>query len=243
MNLKFSGRGIAFLRHYMAHADIRYYLNGIYLEPAPSGHGVIGAATNGHVLGLWRDTEGHIDRPAILSINKSLANACAKHSGNTLVSRGSHLVCINEDGAETYIQPNELKRPDPTIEPWEVPGKFPSLTRVIPKLSEATLGLTGAVNSAYLGVIAASLSGTSKRDAFNGVVLRQKDKYSGILVFAPQVPEALALIMPMRDDDPPYEHWVTNWREFHDKSKKAAGLPLPGRQPSDAAPLVTRSAS
>lgn len=35
MNLKFSGRALAYLSHFKAESDIRYYLNGVYIAPMP----------------------------------------------------------------------------------------------------------------------------------------------------------------------------------------------------------------
>lgn len=35
MNLKFSGRALAYLSHFKAESDIRYYLNGVYVAPQP----------------------------------------------------------------------------------------------------------------------------------------------------------------------------------------------------------------
>ena len=35
MNLKFSGRALAYLSHFKAESDIRYYLNGVYVAPMP----------------------------------------------------------------------------------------------------------------------------------------------------------------------------------------------------------------
>ncbi len=81
MNLSFSGRGLSFLAHFMATKDIRYYLKGVYVRPmtADEGGGVLAAATNGHILGMWRDHDGECGRPAILRILPGMVTACRHH--------------------------------------------------------------------------------------------------------------------------------------------------------------------
>lgn len=238
MNLKFSGRAVAFLSHYMAQGDIRYYLNGIYLAPMPGGPGVIGAATNGHVLGMWRDPDGHIDRAAILSISKGLASAFKKHD-TQLENRDGRLTCVQYKpqnagiGEEIYVQPNTRKKRD-RVEAWEVEGKYPEIARVAPKIHEAELGMTALVNAKYLGLVAKSLPDTSKYG--NGVMLRQVHKDGAILVLCERVPEAVAVIMPMRGWDTPTSPWLENWRSRTEAAENAKKLPTPGSQPSDAVP-------
>ena len=135
MNIKFSGRGIAFLSHYMATNDIRYYLNGIMLRPlkADQGGGVIGVATNGNIIGLWHDAGGEIDRETILHITKPLVAALGKTTRGqyrNLVLRDNQLACTCFEGLEEhYIQPNDQKIT--IINPWEIEGKFPDLSRVL----------------------------------------------------------------------------------------------------------------
>lgn len=246
MNLKFSGQGLAFLFHYMATQDIRYYLNGVYVAPlsAEAGGGVIGAATNGHVLGMWHDKEGTATRAAILRISKPLARACASKDGPgeqkpTLVLADNRLACMR-GGEELYIQPNEYRDPERkprggwANEPWEVPGNFPNIARVVPDHTKAEIGMTGSVNATLLALVTASLPKSRSRYG-TGVTIRQINKDSGNLVLFDGLPEAMAVIMPMRTD---FEvpAWLPRWRDTEIRSQDAAKLPTPGSQPSDAAP-------
>lgn len=245
MDLNFSGRGLAFLSHYKATDDIRYYLNGIYIAPLSreAGGGVIGAATNGHVLGMWHDKGGHADRAAILRVSKKLAAACAdKTIGEhepTLVLADNRLT-VMRGGEELYIQPNEYRDPSKKPkrgwdrEPWEVAGDFPSLDRVVPNHAEATIGMTGTVNARYLELIAKSMP-KDRFKHFGGVAIRQVNKDSSNLVLFEAMPEAIVIIMPMRSEVGAPE-WLPRWRETTLRAKATAALPIPGRQPSDAAP-------
>lgn len=244
MNLKFSGRALAYLSHFKADNDIRYYLNGVYVAPMPpeAGGGVIGAATNGHVMGMWHDKEGHVTRPAILRISKQLARACAsketRGQQTTLVLTDNRLACMCGP-EELYIQPNEYRDPASKPkkgwdrEPWEVAGDFPDLGRVVPSPSEATIGMTGAVSAGYLGLIANAIpKGLSKLGT--GVTIRQVHQDGQNLVLFDRLPEALAIIMPMRSDVGTPE-WLPRWKKADKKAKEAKAAPHPA-MPSDAAP-------
>ena len=242
MHLKFSGRGLVYLSHYMAKDDIRYYLKGIYLAPLPGGHGVIGAATNGHILGMWRDPDGRIDRPVIARVTKGLVNALKK-SDTHLENIDGRLACVqykpdNGVGFELYVQPNDkpigFMPKSSGIQPWEVEGKFPVIAKAVPKASDTQIGMEATVNAAYLGTIAASLPGTNRWG--NGVTMRQTHKGGGILVLCHTVPEAVAVIMPMRGDPRPESHWLDGWLHHAARAGEVAAMPVPGRQPSDAAP-------
>lgn len=244
MNLEFSGRGLAYLSHFKADNDIRYYMNGVYVAPMPpeAGGGVIGAATNGHVLGMWHDKEGRATRPAILRISKALARACAtketRGHQTTLVLADNRLACMRGP-EELYIQPNEYRDPERKPqkgwgrEPWEVAGDFPDLGRVVPAPAEATIGMTGTVSSSYLGLIAQAIPKDLGRFS-TGVVIRQVHQDGQNLVLFDRLPEALAIIMPMRSDVGTPE-WLPRWKKADQKAKDAKAAPRPA-MPSDAAP-------
>ena len=205
MNLKFSGRGLAFLSNYMAKNDIRYYLNGIFIKPIQGG-GAVGVASNGHIAGLWHDKHGVIERPAILSVTAPLVRACSSKGlygvAPTLELRDGRLACMSGE-SELYIQPNESTRRDPGgLEPWEVQGKFPDIGRLLPSPEEFAKGSSDTFSSGYLAVVARSFKG-------NGVVLRQASKSSAAVLVAGSVPEAVAIIMPMRDVDAQLPAWLS----------------------------------
>lgn len=246
MNIQFSGKGLAFLSHYMAKQDIRYYLNGICLRPLPAeaGGGVLGAATNGHVMGVWHDPDGQVDREVILKITPELVRACSRRPPKKLAGQepmltilGGRLACMIED-VEVYIQPNEYRAPDPKgkpfeHEPWEVPGKFPHVGRVVPNLQEATAGTVNTINASYLELIAKSLPNPGKWS--NGITMRQAFVGGGILVLCEQHPQAAIVVMPMRDrfEAPRWLHQFVG----HDRRvTQATTAPLPVYEPADAGP-------
>ena len=248
MNLKFSGRGLAYLSHFMAKQDIRYYLNGVCFQPLPAdaGGGVIGAATNGHVLGMWYDKDGSCDRTVIAPIARPLVVACKKH-GTQLEVVDGRLAAIRYEviGGEPVrveelcVQPNGTRTPRDGVPAWEIEGKFPDLLRVVRDREHYGEGPTGEFGAEYFGLVAdairAAMSKGQRRYSV-GLQMRQHDKDSAMIVWGSQMPEALAVIMPRRGDDGPGAPWLEAWRRHGTRLQAVAATPLPEQQPSDAVP-------
>ncbi|WP_312834455.1 hypothetical protein [Comamonas sp.] len=203
MNIKFSGTGMVFLSHYMATQDIRYYLNGIFLQPltARQGSGVIGVATNGHILGLWHDQQGELDREVILHVTKPLLSALGKSDKGlprSLRVIDGRLACLTAEDGEVYIQPNPHTPITGGRMPWEIEGKFPEFFRVVKradKFADAP-GPVDPVDARYLELLNRSVVGASR--APNGIELRQPAPNSEIYARFCAKDEAFAVVMPMR---------------------------------------------
>ncbi|HFX3038679.1 TPA: hypothetical protein ACRNK2_004981 [Pseudomonas aeruginosa] len=74
---------------FMAHNDVRYYLNGISIEPASQG-GVLLIATNGHHIGVMHDPDGWASNKIIISPSKALVAGLKKrNAGTAFIYRGS----------------------------------------------------------------------------------------------------------------------------------------------------------
>ena len=70
-----SAKYIAALDLARARGDVRYYLEGIYIEPIKGG-GVFMVATNGHIMIVVKDEQAHASRSFILRTRKELIAAC-----------------------------------------------------------------------------------------------------------------------------------------------------------------------
>ena len=242
MKIQFSGKGIAFLNHYKAKQDIRYYLNGVYIRPLPAeaGGGVLGVATNGHVLAMWHDQDGHADRAAILKISRELATACGKRyrldGDPMLVLRDNRLMCVVGEN-EVYVQPNEAQgkplKATEGIKPWEIMGNFPDVGRVIPDLW-AEKGPTNAINPDYMGLVSKSMKSTSDR-LVKAITLRQAHENGAVLVFCNEIPQATVIVMPIQGDVP-IPDWLRRFTAHDKRAKEATAAPLPVYEPSDADP-------
>lgn len=197
MNLNFSGRGLAYLAHFMATNDIRYYLNGVRFQPLPAeaGGGVLGAATNGHILGMWYDKDGSCDRGVIATISRQLAAACKK-PGTQLEAMDGRLAVIRYaeiDGEpkrveEMCVQPNGTRMERAGVPAWEIEGTFPDLLRVVRDRGSYTIGATGEFNSEYLGLVDKALRTACtpfQRRYGTAITMRQRDGDSEMLVLSP----------------------------------------------------------
>lgn len=249
MNLKFSGRGLAYLSHFMAKRDIRYYLNGVCFTPLPpkAGGGVLGAATNGQAIGLWYDPNGTADRKVIATISKQMAAACKKPE-TFIENIDGRLTCVQRKakeqgiGWEIYTQPTgkPLEHIKSRVERWEIEGTYPDLTRVVLDPSYYDQGFEGVFNSKYLGILqrAAAVGSDSTAKKFGaGITMRQRHKDDGIFVTFDLIPEAMAIVMPMRQRDMgDGVPWLRKWRAWAERTSKATNAPLPVHEPSDAGP-------
>lgn len=223
MNLQFSARGLAFLGHYIsAPNEIRYYLRGIYVAAMPekAGGGVLGAATDGHVLALWHDKEGTCQRPAILRVTPELLKAAAKPNAEQITIVDNRLVCMATGGVESYVQPrrpvdqtkpNQYERDGA---PWEIVGNFPVVSRVIPVVDESSpRAPTDEFALEYLGRIAKSMPKRDRKSTgfhYTPTFMRQAEAGQGILMTFPTVKEAAVVLMPMRGnvDGPRLPDWI-----------------------------------
>lgn len=245
MNLNFSGRGLAFLHHYEPTLDIRYYLAGVYVRPlsADEGGGVLGVATNGHIMGAWRDPEGVADRAAILRISPGLAAACrrAAKKAPRLVIRDGRLTIMTGDD-EVYVQPNAAVVPVKDRialqypEPWEIAAKFPDVFRVVDRAINAESGPTGHINAELLSLLCKSLPKPGGKRYANGLRFRQDGASDVVVVTCPDVPEMMAAVMPIRCENNGLPAWLPRAVAAAGRQRAASDAPLPVFEPSDAVP-------
>lgn len=230
MNLNLKARLVAAVAVFKANQDIRYYLNGVYVEPAPEGGAII-AATNGHAMCVWRDTTATgVDRPIILATDAKLLQACQGSDLKRLVVRDGRLaVVLNKEGPgvdlqeEVYIQPIGYRK---TVgcAPWEIEGKFPDWVQVIP--NAPAHGVKGLFNAEYLAMVGRAMKiGNTLASKFFAPQLNQDNQDSAILVSWNADKDFLAVIMPMREDPFPFPDWMaTRKAEWETKQAEKAKM-------------------
>ena len=232
MKLNISARLVAAICQFKANDDIRYYLNGVYVEPIATG-GVLIVGTNGHAMGIWRDLTGEIERPAILRIGKRLEAACAGSDLKRLTILDDRLTVLiaakNPKGqtvepTEAYVQHKHGTKTGS----WEVDGKYPDWKRVVPRQS-SVCQLQNPLNPEYVALARRAIQ-LGGGDKYTGVSLFQPEKNGGIAVVANSKPDFFAVIMPICDDGTTYPSWMTQLNPKTD-------APAPVQQPSDAAPV------
>ncbi|MEY8688390.1 MAG: hypothetical protein AB9M53_00740 [Leptothrix sp. (in: b-proteobacteria)] len=224
---------------FMGRHDIRYYLNGIRIERAPQG-GIFIVSTNGHSMCVVRDPNGALEGErngiTVRVDHQTLAAARRPRKGMERFAfvEGRRLSIAAEFGmAETdleyHVQPGNCQ-----IEGWKI-----DWMRVLPDFTKLVRGCNFAFNSAYIEQ-AHQVAKIASRKSFTGIRLWQRESetptHGSFVVEFPMCPEVVALIMPMRDDPnqiPMVWEAITSARAI---LKPLA--PLPGQQPSDAAPAA-----
>lgn len=158
--------------------DVRYYLNGVLVEPAPDGHGVRLVATDGHRMAVLFDADGSADAPAIIERHK--VPAIPRKCGETLATF---------DG-ERATYPGGVSLPVAYID-----GRFPDWQAIIPT-PERMNGKPAAVNAEYLvDLVAIPKAYGSKA----GATLHGNGPDSSALVTFSGLP-AFVVQMPLRGD-------------------------------------------
>lgn len=162
--------------------DVRYYLNGVRIEPSPDGVGVRIIATDGHRLAVLFDPDGHATGPAIVERHKVPAIPKAMASDQ---------VTFNGDHA-TY--PGGFSLPVNYVA-----GTYPDWQAVIP--SGDLSGCVGAFNAGYIADCAV-IPKAYGRDKYPEMSVSQRDAQTAALVTFGDLP-AFVVVMPLRGSGNP----------------------------------------
>lgn len=158
--------------------DVRYYLNGVLVEPAPDGHGVRLVATDGHRMAVLFDADGSADAPAIIERHK--VPAIPRKCGETMATF---------DGSRaTY--PGGTSLPVAYID-----GRFPDWQAVVPDVAQLG-GKVASFNAEYIADLAVipAAYGLAKHPP---VAIHCRDENSAGLATFGDLP-AFAVVMPQR---------------------------------------------
>lgn len=129
-----SARLFAAVAAFRAKDDIRYYLQGVHIAPAPEG--VYLVATDGHQLAVAHDRHGHAPEPTIMVCSQPLVAAARKHrsgEGHVVLQAGRVRV-LSSLIEERFVQAG----------PALMEGNFPDfLAIMVPALGMLTHGANG----------------------------------------------------------------------------------------------------
>lgn len=150
-------RYFAAIELFSAKNDVRYYLNGVCIEPHPE-RGVIIVATNGHRLAAIHDPDGWCKKTLIVGdIPKGLIAAC-KAKGNPATLTEPKALWISKTGAVVMPLATEEQGPDDPFDKLVlyankislIDGVFPDWRRVVPTERTEKAERLPAVNPKYL---------------------------------------------------------------------------------------------
>jgi hypothetical protein len=197
IKLNFDPKHLPRLMPFKAVHDIRYYLNGIYVEKAERG-GVYLVATDGHTMAVIHDETGSIEGAEGVTFEvatglASAAKAAAKR-GNASVPYRVHLqnnrAKVSCGDMELFLQPGKCV----------IEGKFPDWKKVIPPdfglLKEGLV--SPEINISYLARLA-----KISNDRYHGARFWQQAPDKALVIQMPSVPQMIVLVMPMRGDGGP----------------------------------------
>lgn len=192
--------------------DVRYYLNGVFIEPHPV-KGVVIVATDGHTLALLHDPDGWVKAPIIVGdISKALISACA-FKGSAKRQNVPTRLYLSEHGA--VVDTDEQAQVETTINPFSasvshlskislIDGKFPDYRRVIQTERSETVAFP-CVNVTYMARLDAALRILVPGRTYNGVEFRCTGRNDSMIArfTQPDLEQRfLALLMPMHNEAP-----------------------------------------
>lgn len=199
--------------HFMAQCDIRYYLNGINVRPLAGG-GVTICATNGHILGVYRDLAGMCSQEVTLSFGGKVMAVCAEQIDDerVVVLRRGRLTVLDQRGNEVCIQAG-----NPVIDSQTA---FPRFETVVPAADDLRPGLVSCISSRLLKKLARAansarkvLTSNSSRVGLDGLHFFNVngDVKKCTVAHIDVAPDFLAIVMPLRpvrDITQPLPSWL-----------------------------------
>jgi DNA polymerase-3 subunit beta len=204
---------------FRAERDVRYYLEGIFIEPHPV-KGVILVATDGHTLSVIHDPDGWTAAPVIVGgISKKLISACAS-KGIEHRMTVPKLLYISQQGAVVTGDSQVFDEVNP-FGPLAlhmskidiVDGKFPDWRRVV-GMKRDDVPAFPCVNAVYLARLEAVAKLLIPNHKYGqGIELIPAGRAQSMICrFTSNDLENrfLALIMPMHNDAPktPLPDWL-----------------------------------
>lgn len=247
MKLHIPALAIAFLAPFIAQKDIRYYLNGLNIRPlsAEEGGGVLLAATNGHIAGLWHAADATCERQATLHITSETVETCRQNSNVRHVTiTNDRLAVIEQIGKtppiEIFIQPSNTwaDAQNTALKPWEVAGSadHPANKRLLEAFhSECDRGPTCQIDSTHIKAITKAFRAGSDV-GMPPLYMRQETHTGPVVVLSEYMPNAAAVVMPMRDGGLKRPTWIDRLNSARARTATAKAAPLPVHEPSDAGP-------
>jgi hypothetical protein len=193
--------------------ETRYYLNGVFVTPAPDGEGALLVSTDGHRLLIVRDTsaEGVPARGVILQAGKDALKQFKTGKGG--LRRVAHVTIEDEASIATvrFTEGAEFVGAAPLA---VVDGSFPDFMRIVPRLEDTERPLVNSINGAYLADFAKigkelqDVCGDGVRARFAPMSINSGGPDSPALVgWGASIP-ALGVVMPIRGDVVTFPTWL-----------------------------------
>lgn len=185
--------------------DVRYYLNGVNVEPLETG-GALLVCTNGHMLAAIHSQISTAERPFVMRATKQLRlaikQASRMESGCVAIETAKSMVEVRGMGKRS-------RRGEPTfyVQPGGavIDGKYPDWRKIVPAPEKMVAGLPGGYNVKYLAT-AFALAGQIPESRYgNGMTFSHDTEHpkdgAVFFHFGPNLGDLLVVCMPMRMSD------------------------------------------
>jgi hypothetical protein len=181
-----SAKYLPLLDAFRAKSDVRYYLDGIRIEPHETEDAYL-VATNGLQLVVVHDAEAVVDEPFLIEP----AATIARDSKKATKARFDGVTCelydkLDVGGPETFI----ASAPAPSID-----GKYPDWRSLMPEPSAVKSEPT-----TFDVKLLAALLKVPFETRYKGVQIHTRAPHMPAYFRFARSPEILVLIMPMRDE-------------------------------------------
>jgi len=182
-------------RTHAAEKDVRYYLQGVYLDTA-AGKVV---ATDGHRLFAANARGVKSNYPAVIVPNETLDAALKQFTGEYARGKSLGAVDVTVTVDESHIA---IGTPTGSVTGKAIDGRFPEWRRVVPKPEDIGEQVPAVLNTQYLADACEALSiarNISKKGAGQHAIrIHMRGEFPTIVT--DNTIGVLALVMPMRND-------------------------------------------
>jgi len=190
--------------------ETRYYLNGIGVHLLPEGARLV--ATDGHVMGIFRDHEAHgtFDGIAVVSRLAIVDAFKAARKEARRIDPSNYWLVVDDTGmgsavlaptASDAVAGKECPVLWRSLKSVLIDGSFPDYARVIPREAHHITPCDFAWNPALIGRFTSIIANDDAKGATRGVSLISTcAKGDGPhLVLSAFVPDFVGVVMPMRN--------------------------------------------
>ncbi|HEX7072726.1 MAG TPA: hypothetical protein VF226_01690 [Hyphomicrobiaceae bacterium] len=196
--VRISADTLAAVAPFICREEVRYYLNGVYVEPHRDG-GVIVTATDGHTLATCRDENGSADRDWICSVPPVIRSAALRGGKGKSAPKTVHFIGSAAHVLSEVDDSYDASTPGPmhlaTAYAPAIDGTFPDWRRAAPGVVTHLDGAGFSLNPHYFTRFAEA----GKALGAHGVtLLLGKTPNDPIGVRVGNCQRFFGLVMPMR---------------------------------------------
>lgn len=179
--MKLSADAVRLALAFAATSDIRYYLNGAYVEPHPNGGAAI-TGCDGHLVLQVHDRDASNVETMIISLEKATRAALTPGRFVQTEFEPGRVAVVDSDGIPKHLQ----------VGAYKVEAKYPDIKPILGERENWQAGISGTFNVQYIAdatIAVAAAVGGSQRDRYKGVTF-----YSYAPASAPQNRKVLFIV-------------------------------------------------